>query len=104
MQRHAWLWYTLIRFGILAVVYFLLLAAGLDALLAIAVAFLISTLVSFFGLGKLRGAYSAELVEVQARRAAQRTPARDEDAEAEDALLDAQQADSDSASRTPASD
>ncbi len=86
MFTRAWVWYTVIRLGVIIVVFGGLALLGVPALLAATIGVLVAALVSFVGLGRLRGGFSAELADARDRRRADK---RDRDAVAEDAAVDA---------------
>jgi hypothetical protein len=83
-MRQFWT-YTLARLGLVAVAAGLLWLAGLRGALLIVLAFVVSGVVSFFLLGRQRGAF-AERVDARARRIRERMSAAQA---AEDAADDA---------------
>lgn len=86
MHNRAWLLYTIIRLGVIVVVFGALALLGVSLLVAAAIAVLVATLVSFFGLGRLRGEFSAEIAATRDRR---KQHSGDPDATAEDAAAEA---------------
>lgn len=101
MHNRAWLLYTIIRFGVIVVVFGALALLGVSLLVAAAVAVLVATLVSFFGLGRLRGDFSAEIA---ASRDRHKQHSSDPDANAEDAVADAWSSEPESQPAAPATD
>lgn len=85
--------YAVLRILMWLVLWYLLVLAGLGVYIAGVLAVLIAMMLSFLLLGRTRRRAAEGLQEVDERRRARRGPEVDEDAESEDALLDASDAD-----------
>ncbi|HIY23122.1 MAG TPA: DUF4229 domain-containing protein [Candidatus Brachybacterium merdigallinarum] len=86
--------YAVLRILMWLVLWYLLVLAGLGVYIAGVLAVLIAMMLSFLLLGRTRRRAAEGLQEVDERRRARRGPEVDEDAESEDALLDAADDDS----------
>lgn len=84
----SFLLYAVIRLGLWAVVWWLLVQVGVGVMLAGVLAALIAMLLSIVFLDRLRDAAAQRWKAADERRAARRTDVVDEDAEYEDHLLD----------------
>lgn len=80
--------YALIRIALWLVLWYLLALSGVGVMLAGILAVLIAMMLSFLFLGRARENAAAGLQEADERRIEKRGPIHDEDAEAEDAVLD----------------
>lgn len=86
----AFLKYTLVRFGIMAAVFVVALLLGLGAIASAIVAVIVSFCVSYLFLTKMRVAASKSVeTRISGNAKPMRTASEIDDAQAEDALIDA---------------